>query len=54
MGILSGYYQRWQASRRRRDEARAEARQSSKDFHSPTDPFESAKRAFELDKWERK
>jgi hypothetical protein len=26
MGILSGYYQRWQASRRERNEARAEAR----------------------------
>jgi hypothetical protein len=26
VGILSGYYQRWQASRRKRDEARAEAR----------------------------
>jgi hypothetical protein len=54
MGILSGYYQRWQASRRKRDETRAETRQSLHDYRPPTDSFESAKREFELNKWNKK
>jgi hypothetical protein len=35
MGKVSGYFERWQASRRKRDEARAEAGYQTRDSDSP-------------------
>ena len=46
MGILSGYYQRWQAWRRKRSEARAEAQKSLKD-----EPSHSIDQRYDAGQW---
>lgn len=46
MGILSGYYQRWQARRRKRNEARAEAQKSLQN-----EPSHSIDQRYDAGQW---